>query len=339
MNAVDPNMNGVGKRRVNRHQCVCGHATVDHVKFEEAGKEKLRCGVAGCECRSFKPLNIGKKMRRAVVASLGMRFIDADYRNGENLVYLYLAGYEPPKEDFHTWMAMNIGLDESHPFAMKEGSAREAAKTVVHASDYLEGLQFRYPAELRSSRIRKEIDAGARLVFPDWTFRGRITTMTGVNLSRRAFGSATLENRRIALDITKRYFDRFPNIRKLQMRVSAQIEREGGVRPPHGYFTKLYGTDEDVVKSGAAIFGSQPIAHFLKLAIVDAQKRFERDGALRQLLPIHDELLCEAPEDGDAVEQCKLLQEIMQVETKEMPGLIVPAQPAYGANWAELNKV
>lgn len=340
MMAADPNLNNVGKRRVNRHQCKCGHAVkLEHVKQLVEEKEKLVCVVVGCGCKSFSPVNVGKKFRRMLVASPGFRFIDADLKNGENRVYLYLAGYEAPNEDFHDWMTTNIGIDNSHPFAMALGSARDAAKSVTHAVDYGEGLQLRYASELRTARIKKEIDAGARTVFPEWTFRGKVVTFTGVNMARRAFGSATLENRRAALDIAERYMSRFPKLRELQQRIMKQVEQEGGARPPNGYLTKLYGTDEDVLKSALAIWGSQPVAHILKLSVVQLQKAFGAGSSLRPLLPIHDEMLCEAPEDGDATAQCRELQGAMEQRMSEMPGMLIPADPSHGPSWSELKKL
>jgi hypothetical protein len=340
MMCADPNLNNVGKRRVNRHQCTCGHATVEHTPQILDGKEKKVCGIVGCGCKSFTPVNIGKKLRRAIIASDGTVFIDADYKNGENMVYMYLAGESiDTTEDFHTWMAGNIGIDDSHPFAMKEGSARDAAKTVTHAQDYFEGIKLMTDAELRTAKIRKEIEMGARLVFSDWKFKGRTVTFTGINLARRALGKASLENRRATLDIAQRYMNRFPKIRGLQMRITAQLEREGGARPPHGYFTRLTGDDEECCKSAAAIWGSQPIAHLLKLSIVDLQRRFEGGSGLRPLLPIHDELLCEWPADADPVEGCRLLKSAMERETPEMPGMRIKAEPSWGSTWRDLRKV
>lgn len=648
MLAADPNLNNVGKRRVDRHNCKCGQPETEHV--EVAGKKV--CAVSNCT--GFSPMNVGKKLRRAIVASEGMEFIDADLKNGENRVYLYLAGYTPPEEDFHDWMTSNIGIDNSHPFAMALGSARDAAKSVTHcltgdhevltprgwkridacnentvlaqwdvngsqisfvkaekfhehnfsgelvrlntrglqtlatenhawpvnisgtwnkikynktqrktfsqlsssgriaicgelsgpdfnisddnirrcvaiqadavlrsaggavfhvvkerkkerlkmlfgtegvpcgchptgrrfnipismgftypllnkeksftekvlflsqrqreifleeillwdgcviksakqnssycntdfssvvliqtlahlsgrqslmrevtkyksgfagerckriwrlsfnrrqyaaietmktsrepftgkvycftvpsgyfliryrdtisvtgnSTDYGEGLQLRYPAELRSARIKKEIDVGARIVFPNWTFRGKVVTFTGVNMARRAFGEATFANRRAGLDIAERYMARFPQLRDLQKRIMEQIEKEGGVKTAIGYVTRLYGTDEDIIKSGLAIYGSQPVAHILKIALNDLQRKFDNGSQLRPLLPIHDEILCEAPFGNSAYFRNEL-RAAMEREMKEMPGMIIPADPSNGPTWAELRK-
>lgn len=339
LNSADPNMNNIGKRRVNRHMCTCTHPATEHIAQMVDGKEKKVC--VRCECKSFKPVNIGKKLRRAIIASPGTTFVDSDWKNGENMVYMYLAGESiDTTEDFHTWMATNIGIDDSHPFAMKEGSARDAAKTVVHAADYGEGIKLMTDAELRTAKIKKEIDFGARVVFPDWKVWGKTVTFTGINLARRALGKASLENRKATLDIGTRYFARFPSIRNLQMRITKQLENEGGARPPHNYFTRLTSNDEDAIKSALAIWGSQPISHLLKLTIVDLQGRFERgETKLRPLLPIHDELLCEWPADADPVEGARLLKTAMERETPEMPGMIIKSEPSFGVNWRDLQKV
>ena len=42
---------------------------------------------------------------------------------------------------------------------------------------------------------------------------------------------------------------------------------------------------------------------------------------------------------GKHRDACRLLRETMEVETPEMPGLRVPAQPSWGGNWRDLIKL
>ncbi|MCI0560234.1 MAG: hypothetical protein MN733_17245, partial [Nitrososphaera sp.] len=70
--------------------------------------------------------------------------------NAENLVYLYLAGYDSRElvkqiksgMDFHTMMADRMGLRDGDEFCIRMGGRREAAKTVSHSTHYLEGLKL-----------------------------------------------------------------------------------------------------------------------------------------------------------------------------------------------------
>jgi DNA polymerase I-like protein with 3'-5' exonuclease and polymerase domains len=294
---------------------------------------------------------IGKKVRRAVIARPGHYWIKADYKNAENRCFLYLAGYtEIPNVDFHTWMAQIVGIGEKDAFAIRLGSARNAAKSVTHATDYLEGLSLKTSEELRSPKIQREIAAGARLVFEDWTFNGKIVTFTGINLARRAFGEASLENRKRALDATAKYFAAFSKIRELQKRITKQLEREGAVQPPHGYYTLCYDRDEEKMKTAASIWGSQPVAHLTKIALLRARD----DGRLNTLLQVHDELDFEADRRHSLKKVAAWVREYMCFETPEMPGFSLPVDVSYGppihpvtrekaerypSNWADQEEV
>jgi len=75
------------------------------------------------------------------------------------------------KDDLHSWMVENMGVKETDPFAQALGSARDAAKSVTHATDYGEGLQLIEQGALRSPRIKREVEVGARVVYPDWRFQ------------------------------------------------------------------------------------------------------------------------------------------------------------------------
>ncbi|MDD1678755.1 MAG: DNA polymerase, partial [Methanomicrobiales archaeon] len=270
---VDPNLQNVAKRRVSRRVCICGALKGDHPT---------------ATCAKFKGEAEGKKVRRAIIAPPGFWLIRADYSNAENRNYLYQAGYPPPKGDLHTWMVGNIGLTEDDEFSIRMGGAREASKTVVHATDYLEGLQLKNRYELKARKCQDEIAAGARLVFPDWTFRGRVVTFTGVNLANRCYGEASYETRHRCLELVERYLGdgkampsdfgpwpvgAFPKMRDLQRKILKQCETEKIVRPPHGYALISFGRDEDRCKQAAAVFGSQPVAHFTKLALLRLDKQ------------------------------------------------------------------
>lgn len=336
MMSSSPNFQNVAKRRQSRKVCECGHFILSH------DLRSSSCSGFGCKTplHKFKGESIGKKIRRAIIAPEGYYIVRADYSNAEGRTVLYLAGYESPKVDMHSWMRDNIGLVEDEPFSRALGGAREAAKSVTHASNYLEGLQLKTKWELKSDRIRKEIAEGARLVYPDWTFKDKIVTLTGVNLSRRAFGAATLENRRKANEVVSRYIDKaFPDIRKWQQKVTKQIENEGMVRPPHGYVLLSYGASgEDQIKQAVATWGQQPTAHFSKLAIVDLYDKYDAGQPMRPILQVHDELLTYVPDSVDPKLAMQMLKESMEKETPEMPGFIIPSEASYGPNWRDQTK-
>ena len=326
----DPNFQNVAKRRRSRKVCGCGHSKGEHAAD--------RCLVLGCACRGFSGEFVGKKIRRAIAAPEGFYIVRADYSNAENRNFLYLSGYEQPKGDLHGWMVTNIGLKETDEFSIKLGSARDASKSVTHAADYFEGLQLKEPYELRSKKIRSEIDAGARIVFADWKFRGKIVTITGTNLARRAFGKASLDNRAKANAIVSRYIDgTFPKIRELQKKIAAQIE-QGYVRPPHGYYLISYGTDEDRIKTGLAVWGSQPIAHISKIALLNNWRKFKKGRPQRPVLQVHDELIGYTRNEIPPAEAMGWLKGDMEVETPEMPGFVIPTEGSYGPNWRDQTK-
>lgn len=275
---------------------------------------------------------LGQRIRAAVIAPDGYNLITSDMKNGENRVFLFLAGYtDLPDEDFHSWVRDMMGLQEDHPFSVKYGGARSAAKSVSHASNYGEGLSLISRAALRNSQIQREVSAGARIVFADWIFCDLVVTFTGINLANRAFGSASYENRRLALDVQEKYFARFPKIRGLQREITRKCEVERAVRPPHGYVTASYGNPSDRFKTALAIWGSQPVAHMTKLALIQA----EQDPILRCNAQIHDALNFYVRSDVDLQVVRQRVEEAMMFETPEIPGLRIPVDVKYGKRTPE----
>lgn len=164
---------------------------------------------------------------------------------------------------------------------------------------------------------------------------GRVVTFTGSNLSRRVFGDASWDHRRTALEISEKYFARFPGVRDFQRRTSAQNEREGAVRTALGYCTLSFGDAEDRMKTGQGITQQQPVSHITKLALLNLWARWKRDGLMRPILQVHDEILCYAKNSVPPEVAMRWLQEDMEVRMPEFPGLLVPAEPSYGPNWSD----
>lgn len=281
--------------------------------------------------------NIGKRMRRAIVAPPDHWLYSADYSNGENRVFLYEAGYQiPDDQDLHAWMVQNIGLKDDDPFSILMGGAREASKSVTHAQDYLEGLDLLSPQKLRSSYVQREIKAGARRVFLDWKFRDMVVSFTGSNLAMRAFHSKDWDSRKRALEIGARYLDEtFPKLRNVQRAITKQVE-SGLIRVPHGYVLRSYDrTPNDMVKTAAAMHGSNPVAHYLKLSLLN----LENHPNLTPVLPVHDEHLVYADKRFEPTQVAKWIRDAMIFETPEMPGFHMPIKVKYGTDWAKMNTI
>jgi hypothetical protein len=325
---ANPNLQNISKRRLDRHNCVCGHKDVAHLP------------VCHCGCIKFKGQSIGKRVRQAIIAPEGYYIMRADYSNAENRVFLHMAGYEIGRDvDLHDWVMRVAGIEETDEFAISLGGARDAAKSIQHAGNYMEGLQLLDGISLKGKRIQAEIAAGARIIYPSWQFEGKTVSFTGINLAKRAFGSATYENRKKALDIAGKYFGKFDGVRTLQQRICQQIEKEKVVRPPHGYVLLSYGFAEERMKTAAACYGSQPVAHITKLALLDIARKFRAGRLMRPVLQIHDEVLTYVHKSIDPEEASKWLKESMELETPEIPGLVLPTDRSWGMNWNQQTEI
>lgn len=276
--------------------------------------------------------SIGKKVRRAIVAPEGYYLYRADLKNAENRVYMHLAGYRDiPNIDFHAMMRDMIGIKEDDPFAIQMGNAREAAKTVTHATDYGEGVKLVTVEELRKPRMQAEIKAGVRVAFSEWRVWGKVVTFTGINLAKRAFGSATWENRKRALSVAMKYFETFPKLRQLQMDITKQVERERCVRPPTGYVLSSYGYEEERIKTALAMFGSNPVAHIMKYILLNA----ENHPRLSPTLSIHDEVLFAVSREYKPKEVEKWIREVTEISVPEIPRFVIPSDCTFGLNWTD----
>jgi len=319
-----PNFQNVAKRRVSRKVCVCG-----------AGKHEHPTTA----CTIFKGESVGKKIRRAIIAPPGWYITRADLSNAENRYVLHRGGYTIDRDtDLHAWVRDMAEIKDDMEISIKEGSARNAAKSIQHAGNILEGLQLKDRSALHSTKLRAEIAAGARTVFPQWTFAGKVVTFTGVNLARRCFGDASWDHRRLALEISERYFERFPGVRKFQQEVSRQVETEHAVRTPFGYVLPMFGAPEDRMKIAQGVQQQNPVAHLTKLALLRCWDRWKRDGLQRPILQIHDELLVYTRDSVDPKQAMAWLQEDMEIPLDEVGGLVIPAEPSWGPNWRDQTK-
>ena len=307
---------------------------------------RLACSNPNLQNLSHRPKKFEKgldptqtvagRLRRAVVAPEGCDIWESDLSNGENRNMLHQAGYKiAPEVDLHSWVAEVAEFKPEDPFCLKEGSPRQAAKTVQHGNFYLEGLSLVSREQYRTTRIQSEISKGVRIAYPDWTFNGQIVTFTGINFAERAFGSASYENRKKANDIIGKLFGRFPGVRDLQKRITKQVERDRCVRNNLGYCLALHGRDPEKMKTAAAFTGSNPIAHVSKLAMLRAEEHPHLDCRLQ----VHDSLLFYVDKGHDPKKVKGWLKEVMEIPVPELDNLVIPSDVKYGSDWASLKKI
>jgi len=90
------------------------------------------------------------------------------------------------------------------------------------------------------------------------------------------------------------------------------------------------------MKQAAAVWGSQPIAHFTKLALI---KLWGQAPEKWPVLQVHDEILTYVRRGISPEEGCAWLRDGMCFETPEMPGFSIPVDTSYGDNWSQQVKV
>jgi len=307
---------------------------------------RLACSAPNFQNLSHRPkpwekgldpaMFLANRIRRAIVAPPDHYLLEADYSNAENRVMLHLAGHKVPEGvDLHTWVAEIAEFKPDDPFCLKEGSPRQAAKTVQHGNFYGEGLSLIPEREARNPKIQNEVARGLRILYPEWKFNGMVVSFTGSNFAKRAFGSASYENRKRANEIIERLFGRFPGVRKLQQAISKKVQNERCVRNDLGYCLALYGFDAEKIKIALAFTGQNPIAHATKLAIMNAKGHPNLDCRLQ----VHDSLMFYIDKRHSPEQAKKWVREAMEIELKELGGLKIPVDVKVGSDWASLRKV
>ncbi len=283
--------------------------------------------------------NIGKKVRRAIIASPGHYLLKADLSNAENRAFMWHdRGYTLPADaDIHTANASAMGLTPTDEFVIRIGGGkpRQAAKSITHGQGYLEGIQLRRPSDLLKPGVAREVAAGARIVYPDWKFDGSVVTFTGVNLARRVYGKASLANRAKVNGLIARYFAAFPSIRAVQRAITREVEANHAIRTPSGHYCILMGTGEEKLKTAASIMGSEPVAYITKVAIL----RAAADGRLRVVLQVHDELVFEVPRNIHPRIAARWVRDYLETPTEQMPGLSIPCEVSVGENWGNTKTI
>jgi len=197
-------------------------------------------------------------------------------------------------------------------------------------SNYGEGLVVLPPGRLEKSK--NLISRGALKVYRDWEYAGGVVGFTGVNLAMRLFGSASLEHRKLALEIQDQYFRRFPQIREWQKKLSEQAEK-GYVQTASGRYLRLQGSPEERLKQALAFHGQGGAADYCQEAMI----KYYQSGHV-PLLQVHDELVFEIPATMSDKQVLEFFS-VMQQESSFFPGFTCPVKVKRGSNYLDMREI
>jgi DNA polymerase I-like protein with 3'-5' exonuclease and polymerase domains len=263
--------------------------------------------------------------------------VAADYRQLEFRIVLWYAfvktlGREYPKvsNNAFEWLVERSEGKFARAADIAKRDERSIAKRIVHAGDYLEGLKIFKSLDLRSSRTKSLVDRGAIILHKDWECDGGIVGFTGVNLAKSLFGSATDENRKMALEIQELFFSQFPEIRVWHRSLVPMVEAKRAVSHT-GRVLDLYGDTERRYKECAAFLGQGGGADY-------AQEGFIRmtESGTTPVLFVHDELAIEAPRCYTKKKWEEMMRDSMEIQSSEFEGFSCPTEVKWGENWLDM---
>jgi hypothetical protein len=98
-----------------------------------------------------------------------------------------------------------------------------------------------------------------------------------------------------------------------------------------------YGPETDRIKTAMAMWGSNPVAHASKFALINASQH----PHLIPVLQVHDELLFYVDRRHEPAKVQGWIRDCMEIELPDgsIPGLRVPVDCSYGLNWADQNEI
>jgi hypothetical protein len=318
---------------------VVGADNIAHPRFILPATSTGRLSSASPNFQNIPAHGWGKLVRKAVIPRPGHKILKCDYGQLELRMCLWYAGVDVANEikgDAFTWLVGKAPADFENAAKLVEKTARDVAKSVSHAGDYMEGLRLLFPWELEQDFTKRQIEY--RTLRPhlkkfgapfDWYFRGKVVCFTGKNLAERMFHSDGREYQARALDIQDMYFGNFPMLRTWQKEVTDEIEDSRIVRSATGRFVRLFDRDEDDIKFSMSMKGSGTSADFVQEAMLN----YWHEGVV-PIIQVHDELDFEVYEDASD-RQINELLEIMRAPSKKLPGFVCPAKGLVGDNWYE----
>lgn len=308
-----------------------------HPRFNVIGASTGRLSSSSPNATNFPRVGFGAEIRRAIIP-MGPDYgvLKGDYSQGEFRACLWYAKSAIPADGAFEWMVEDAGELYTRAAAFASWKPRDVAKSIVHATDYLEGLVILSKDDLNTARRKKERAVGALTVYdgtdgrPLWTYHNGIVCFTGGNLSERLFGDKTFENRKIALDMRERFLSRFHHILEWQIKLAVETESYGLVRSASGKVLQLPGDREDALKLVAAFKGQNALAEYCQ----EAMLRFGDLGHIASA-QIHDEILFTDIPNSWADEQALEFMKPMCVESEVLPGFWCPVEVKRGSNWKD----
>lgn len=318
-----------------------------HPRFVVTGTSTGRFSSSRPNYQNIPKRGWGKRVRRAFVPrDPNNVLVESDFSQLELRVCLYLAGVDQSiiGHDAFSWLvSKSEGLFDKAA-QRYGGKARDIAKSMSHAGNYLEGLRLLEPTELDYARVKSEIAAGALRVYhpkympglkKEWTYCGKIVSFTGSNLAQRLFKSKTFENRKKALEIQEDvYFATFNQIRGWQQSTLAATEGTDIVKSPAGRFLRLNDTPEKNAKITVAFLGQGVGASHMQSIMLQYYKRY---GTVF-LGSIHDALLAEFPLAEGYRNIYDFMKE-MEHETPLLPGFSCPCKIEVGRHWGAMEEL
>ena len=308
-----------------------------HPRTNPCGSSLGRFSSSNPNFQNIPKVGFGAGIRGAVKARDESQVIlRADYSQGEFrgvlwYAFVHVLGRDMPTlagRDLFAELASTGAADLKRYTELTSRSARDGAKTVVHAADYFEGIRLLKPIELSFSSTQRAEEKGILLINRDWEFRGQVVAFTGVNLARRMFGSATHENRRRALNLQRLYLDMIPEVRVFHEWVIEQAEK-GYLSTVSGrYIPLIEASGAEQLKKAAAAYAQGLLADYIQEAMV---RYWERHNAA-PLLNIHDELLWEVDRTRPLEEHYQWAQ-IMAEPSEIFEGFSCPIECKIGENW------
>ena len=280
-----------------------------------------------------------KKIRRALKAPKGLKWLKADAAQGEFRIMGYIGGVDPMDmgEDAFQWLVDNtdrvfyeVARETVNEYLKKP---RNGAKQMVHACDYGEGMRLLTIDNLGSTNIAKQEDAEVLFIFHDWVFADEyVVGFDGVNLAKRMYGSSSWRNRKKALAAQMKFMGAFPAIQRAQEKIMDEAAK-GYVLTPSGHLLKLYNDNRDNVKKALAMNGQCSLAAYMQESFIEYSNR-----DYPAIMFIHDELGFLVPEDWSK-KKCLDYVADMSHHSRLMSGFRCPIEASWGPSYGQLEEI
>ena len=279
------------------------------------------------------------EIRKAIIAPKGLKWLKADACQGELRQMAYIGGVDPMDmgDDAFSWLLEETGqlfynLAESTVVSFLK-KPRNAAKQMVHACNYGEGMRLIAMTTLDRLNIVAEEEAGVLHIFHDWVFADKfVVGFDGAHLAKRWYGDSSWTNRRRALAAQVKYMNAFPAVIRAQKKIMAEAAK-GYVLTPSGHLLKLYGDNRDNVKKALAMNGQCSLSAYMQESLIYYSKQKYPASMF-----IHDELGFLVPKLWGKKKCLDYVQD-MSHKSKLMDGFQCPIEASWGPTYGELTEI